>query len=144
MDHNSLNIDQHVLEAYLNTVYTTEKPKLSIKIGEINHPLNVFLFDNNSFYWAFVSASNPCSAVLSDAENDVRHKNMIEKVKTMNLRFCEGLGIPSENNWKDEKSLLILDISKKEAMKLGKAYNQNAIVYGKANKAPELLFCNLI
>jgi hypothetical protein len=141
MDHNSLKIDQHTMQAYLKTTYTTEKPDLSIKIAETNQPLNVFLFDNNSFSWAFVSASNPYSAMLSDAENELRHNDLIEKVKTMKLRFCEGKGIPADENWKAEKSLLILDISKQEAIEIGKAYNQNAIVFGKVNHAPELVFC---
>jgi hypothetical protein len=142
MDHNSLNIDQQTLQAYLNTTYTTEKPELFIKIGENNMPLNVFLFDNNSFVWAFVSASNPYSAILPEDENELRHKDLMEEVKAMKYRFCQGKGIPSDESWKAEKSLLILDITKKEAIKLGKKYNQNAIVAGRINQAPELIFCD--
>ena len=141
MDHNSLNIDQHTLQAYLSTSYVTEKPDLSIKIGEMNRPLNVFLFDNNSFFWAFVSASNPYSSMLSDNENELLHNNLIEIVKENKFRFVEGLGVPSDESWKAEKSLLILDISKKEAIELGKHFNQNAIVFGQLNQVPELVFC---
>jgi hypothetical protein len=141
MDHNSLNIDQHTLQAYLETTYVTKKPELSIKIGEINRALNIFLFDNNCFFWAFVSAYNPYSSILSDDENELLHKELIEKVKSMKLRYCEGAGIPSDESWKAEKSLLILDISKKDAIALGKEYKQNAIVFGKLNQAPELVFC---
>jgi len=79
--------------------------------------------------------------MLSDAENEILHQNFIEKVKSMKLRYCEGSGIPADENWKAEKSLLILDISKKDAILLGKAYNQNAIVFGKLHKAPELVLC---
>ncbi len=141
MDHNSLNIDQQTLQAYLNTTYVTEKPALSIKIGENNMPMNVFLFDNNSFVWAFVSASNPYSSILPEDENALRHKDLMEEVKAMKFRYCEGIGIPSDESWKAEKSLLILDITKKEAIELGKKYNQNAIVVGRINQAPELIFC---
>jgi len=141
MDHNSLNIDQHTLQAYLNTSYITEKPELTIKIGEPNRPLDVFLFDNNAFFWAFVSASNPFSSMLSDNENELLHNNLIEKVKSKKLRFCEGLGVPSDESWKAEKSLLILDISKKDAIELGKYFHQNAIVFGKLSQVPELVFC---
>ena len=141
MDHNSLNIDQRTLQAYINTTYSTEKPELSIKIGEVNRPLNIFLFDNNSYSWAFVSASNPYSTVISEEENEFRHNDLMENVKSMNLRFCEGLGIPGDKDWKAEKSLLILDISRKDAIELGKKHNQNAIVFGMLNQAPELVFC---
>jgi len=142
MDHNSLNIDQHTLQAYLNTTYVTKKPNLTIKIGEVNQPLNVFLFDNNSFFWTFISASNPYSTALSDDENELHYIDLIESAKTMNLRYCEGYGVPNDEQWKPEKSLLILDISKKDAIKLGKKYKQNAIVFGKIHQAPELVFCN--
>ncbi len=142
MDHNSLNIDQHVLQAYLNTTYSTKNPELAIKIGELNQPLNVFLFDNNSFTWAFVSASNPFSSILSKDENNLRHEALIQKTKSMKWRFCEGVGNPSDESWKAEKSLLILDISKKEAIELGKEFNQNAIVFGRLSQAPELVFCD--
>ncbi len=141
MDHNSLNIDQHTLEAYLKTTYTTENPELTIKIGEVNRALDVFLFDNNSFSWAFISASNPYSTILSDDENEMRHLDLIRRIKSMNMRSCEGLGIPSDEKWKAEKSLLILDIGKKEAIEIGKEYHQNAIVFGRLNQAPELVFC---
>ncbi len=141
MDHNSPNTDQHTLQAYLNSTYITKKPDLTIKIGEANQSLNLFLFDNNSFFWTFISASNPYSTVLSDDENELLYNDLIENVKTMKLRYCEGLGIPSDDQWKAEKSLLILDISKKEAIELGKKYNQNAIIFGKLNQAPELVFC---
>ena len=141
MDHNSLNIDQQTVQAYLKTTYTTEKPKLSIKIGEINPELHVFLFDNNSIFWSFISACNPYSTILSDEENELRHQALIEKANAMNLRFQEGLGVPSDENWKAEKSLLILDISKEDAVKLAKEFDQNAIVFGRLNQAPELVFC---
>ena len=111
MDHNSLNIDQQTVQAYLKTTYTTEKPSLSIKIGEINPALHVFLFDNNSIFWAFISAFNPYSTVLPDEENDLRHQALIEKATSKKMRFREGLGVPADENWKAEKSLLILDIS---------------------------------
>ena len=141
MDHNSLNIDQHVVQAYLNTTYSTQNPELAIKIGEFNHALNVFLFDNNSFTWAFISASNPFSSMLSEKENSQRHESLTQKAKSKKWRFCEGFGIPSDESWKAEKSLLILDISKKEAIGLGKEYDQNAIVFGRLNQTPELVFC---
>lgn len=142
MDHNSLNIDQSTLQAYLNTTYTIENPELHIKIGEANHALNVFLFDNNSYSWAFISAFNPFSSLLSDEENERRHNDLVENVKAKKWRYREGKGMPADENWKSEKSLLILDISKPDAIRMGKAFNQNAIVFGRLNQAPELVFCN--
>ncbi len=142
MDHNSLNIDQSTLQAYLNTTYTIENPEIDIKIGEINQALNVFLFDNSSFTWAFISACNPHSSLVSDEENVRRHNDLAENVKSRKLRFREGKGIPADESWKSEKSLFILDISKPDAIQMGKEFHQNAIVFGRLNQVPELVFCN--
>ena len=62
MDDSSGNIDQQLLEAYLNTTYRVFTPDLAIRIGIDNDDLNTFLFDNNAFSWAFISAANPGSA----------------------------------------------------------------------------------
>ncbi len=51
----------------------------------------------------------------------------------------EGEGRGSDDKWKPELSLLILGISKENAIKLGKEFEQNAIVYGAKGELPELL-----
>ncbi len=141
MDHNSPNIDRSLLSTYKDTTYNIEQPELAIRIGETNKTLNVFLFDNNSYSWAFISACNPHSVPLSDEENDRRHKDLVEQVQSMKWRFCIGWGTPANEGWKAEKSLFIFDISKAQAIELGKAFHQNAIVFGRLNQAPELVLC---
>lgn len=140
MDYNSNNIDQSLIEAYKNTIYTTFQPKLEIKIGQQNEDLSVFLFDNNAFTWAFVSASNPFSIKIAEEENLRRQKALIGFVENSSLRYLEGEGKSTDQKW-IEKSLLILDISKKEAIKLAQNFEQNAIVFGYFNRLPELILC---
>lgn len=140
MDYNSNNIDQSLLTAYQNTEYLTYKPGLSIKIGQINEPLAVFLFDNNAFTWAFVSACNPYSIAISAEENEKRHSTLTEMVQAAGWRFLQGEGRSADGTWV-EKSLFILDISKKEAQQLARKFEQNAFVFGYFDRAPELVIC---
>ncbi|MFT5165252.1 MAG: hypothetical protein ACI8P3_000476 [Saprospiraceae bacterium] len=140
MDYNSNNIDQSLLKAYNETLYSTFNPAYLIKIGQKNEDLSIFLFDNNAYTWAFVSASNPFSIKISSEENQQRHQSLLDFTKNSGLRFLEGEGKHPDSDW-SEKSLLILDISKREAIKLARDFEQNAIVFGYFNRAAELVIC---
>ena len=139
MDDISGNIDQHLLEAYLNTTYEVKDLGLKLKIGESNWHLEEFLVDNNVFSWAFVSAYNPFSKMLSIENNEARHLELVLAIEKMNLVKIEGYGVPENGDWEPEKSLLILGISKTEASDLGKKMEQNAIVFGRLGGVPELV-----
>ena len=140
MDDISRNIDQRLRDAYLATIYEVKHLGLQLRIGEENWDLEEFLIDNNVFSWAFISAWNPFSKPLSSSENEIRHEKLKDFTKNKQWVFAEGFGVPQNQNWEAEKSLLILDISRVEAIDLGKKFKQNAIVFGRLNKAPELIF----
>ena len=108
MDDNSSQIDQRLLKAYKNTIYRVEKPRMELQIGVKNEELNVFCFDNNVNSWAFISGHNPQSQPLSVRENELRHQQLIEKVRAGQWRYCEGLGIGQDGEWPPEVSLFIL------------------------------------
>ncbi len=140
MDQNNPTLDESLLDAYYKSVYSVFRPSIDIKIGEHNEDLAVFLFDNNAFSWAFVSACNPFSINISALENQKRTSDLIAFVKEKNWRFLRGEGHSDQNNWKEE-SLLILDISKNEAEALANQFEQNAFVFGYLDKTPELVIC---
>ena len=52
----------------------------------------------------------------------------------------EGFGIPANDGWEAEKSLLILDISKTKALQLAEKFEQNAFVFGKLSGVPSLVW----
>ncbi|MFK8006639.1 MAG: DUF3293 domain-containing protein [Saprospiraceae bacterium] len=140
MDDISRNIDQRLREAYLATIYEVKYLGLHLQIGVENWDLEEFLIDNNAFSWAFISAWNPFSKPLSQSENNIRHSKLVDFAKKKHWVFAEGFGVPQNKDWDAEKSLFILDISRNEAIHLGKKFDQKAIVIGRLGKAPELLF----
>lgn len=88
---------------------------------------------------AFITAFNPYSEMLSADENDLRHKLLVEKINRLNLASYEGFGSDQAGEWPREKSLLILDINKSEAIKLAKDFGQNAILWIEEDAIPRLL-----
>jgi hypothetical protein len=130
-----------LLEAYKNTKYKVFEPSLTIEIGKINQELDDLLLKYGSKNWAFITAYNPYSRVLTQDENKSRHNEMKELVR--NYLTFEGHGVGEDPSWEPELSLLIIGISKDDASKIGKKFEQNAIVYGEFNSSSELLILNM-
>lgn len=60
-------------------------------------------------------------------------------VRQAGYTFFLGQGIVLDANWEPECSLFIINIIEKEAITLGKYFDQNAIVFGYQNEVPQLL-----
>jgi len=125
-----------LIKAYKNTEYRVYNPRIVIKIGVKNQPLDSLLKALNARTWAYITAFNPYSKLLSEASNRSRHE--ILKTKIGNYRFYEGEGVGEDKTWKPEISLLIIGISHEEAMEVGNSFEQNAIVVGEIYGIPVL------
>ena len=129
-----------LIEAYKNTKYKVFGSTITIEIGKFNQDLNNLILNHNSNEWAFITAYNPYSRVLTNDENRVRHEEL--KDLTKNYMTFEGHGVGQDPTWEPELSLFIIGISKDDALKIGKEFEQNAIVYGLINETPQLLILN--
>ena len=129
-----------LLEAYKNTKYKVFQDDIVIEIDKLNDKLKELLNKYNSTEWAFITAFNPYSKVLTQDENIERHNEL--KVLTNSYIIFEGHGVGEDPTWEPELSLLIIGITKEDAIFIGNKFEQNAIVIGKVNSAPELLILN--
>ena len=129
-----------LIEAYKNTKYKVFGSTITIEIGKFNQDLNNLILNHNSNEWAFITAFNPYSKVLTNDENKIRHYEL--KELTENYVTFEGHGVGEDPTREPELSLFIIGISKVEATKIGKKFEQNAIVYGELNNSPELIILN--
>ncbi len=129
-----------LIEAYKNTKYKVFEPDIIIEIGKSNQDLDNLLLIHNSNEWAFITAYNPYSRVLTNDENRMRHEELKELTKAY-ITF-EGHGVGEDPAWEPELSLFIMGISKEESSLIGEKFEQNAIVYGKTNSEPELIILN--
>jgi hypothetical protein len=127
---------------YLRTTYrvTEVDPPIDIRIGEPCPLLDALLEKHAAHAWVFITAWNPGSKKLDDSENRRRQQQLEAEVKQSGNIFYRGAGVPDEKDWQPEESLLILGIELGEAHQLGNKYGQAAVVAGKLNVLPELIF----
>ena len=130
-------IDPSLLQSYNEAKYHVFDPDMVLKIGERNESLDKLLFEYGNEDWAFITASNPRSNLLSDGVNGARFALLKEAVKFW--LYFEGEGVGSDPAWKPEQSLLILGIKELDAIEIGKSFDQNAIVTGRIYSPAELI-----
>ena len=131
-----------LIAAYKNTRYHVFNTGITICIDENNVLLDALLSKQDAKSWAYITAYNPFSQTFTDEANDARHRLLLQSVASFSSLEGEGKG--ADESWPPEKSLLILGISKEQAIAIGNEYEQNAIVYGEAGQAAKLLLLRTI
>ena len=76
-----------LLNAYNATEYKVYSPAIVIKIGIGNQVLNDLLISLNVSTWAYITAFNPFSKILTESENFKRHEELKVKIGNQKLVF---------------------------------------------------------
>jgi Protein of unknown function (DUF3293) len=128
--------------AYRATAYTAETPDgpLALRIGEASAALDCLLAVRGLTSWAYVTAYNPGSIPLSDAENERRQRELRAAVVQSDHPFYEGAGVGE--GWPPEPSLLVLGMDEAEATALARRFGQLAVVVGERGGPARLLWTN--
>ena len=132
-----MEINDDLILAFTNTKFHVFIPSIVIEIGKRNEDLDALIKKEGQTEWAYLTAYNPFSKELTDKENLERQSQLLSKIS--DYKFYEGEGVGEDPTWKPERSILIVGITKNEAISLGREFEQNAIVYGKINEVPELI-----
>jgi len=114
---------------------------LVIRIGETNAALDELLRNRQSGNWAFITAYNPFSKLLTEEENEIRHANLIQELGIRNFHFLNGYGQSANGQWQAEPSVFVFNIDRETAIGLGTSFGQNAIVSGQINNVPGIVWC---
>lgn len=115
--------------------------EIRFRIGEKCEESDALLQKRNAETFAFITAYNPRSEILSSEENESRHLEFVKLLSALRFHFLEGYGTSANEAWQREKSLFIFDISEEKATRLGEKFEQNAIVFGEKGNAPRLVRC---
>jgi len=129
--------------AYRSTSYQVMvpgEPPLELRIGVRSAGLDALLTRWGSERWAFITGWNPASRLRSPEENRARQAELVEAVIAGGWRHYPGAGVPDRAGWAPEDSLLVLDISRAEAVALGRRFGQRAILVGRNGEAPDLVY----
>ncbi|PYS89087.1 MAG: hypothetical protein DMF64_18500 [Acidobacteria bacterium] len=144
-DQNGLSPLPKLEDTYINTSYWVEEigRPFKIRVGKSNPQLEHLLTMYGATSWAYITASNPRSTLLTYEENGRRHTELLQVAQNLGCRTLSGHGTGDDGIWLPEKSLLILGIDREEARELGRQFGQNAIIFGERGGSPELLMLNL-
>lgn len=133
-------IPASTLKAYRQTEYRVQaSPPFVLKTGQACAALCSLHQQAGVASSAFVTASNPRSRLLPDNENAARQRWLGEAIARGGWRCISGSGKHISGPWPAEASFLVLGIGQEDACRLGRAFDQNAIVFCGPDCVPELV-----
>jgi hypothetical protein len=88
---------------------------------------------------AFLTAFNPLGTQKSDTENDQAHAELTKTLARLGLESIEGSGSEVGTQWPAEKSLFALGLNRRDAIAIGRQFDQDAIVWVGDSAVPELV-----
>ena len=137
-------IENSLIEAYENTnYYIYHDTEITINIAKKNIDLINLFKDKNLISASIITAYNTFSKIMTEEQNLSAQLQLKKMIEDSNLSYLDAIGQDIKKEWLGEPSFFIENISKENAIKLGKKFNQNAIVWVDKNLIPELIFCFL-
>ena len=135
--------DVELLRAWCHTTYRVDAPDgpIDLRIGEPSAELDRLLLEHDADAWAFITASNPRSQQLSDADNARRNRELLSNVEAAGYVTFSGRGIGCDESWPPEDSLLVVGMTESAALQCARQFEQHAIVCGDRGGPARLSFC---
>ena len=142
MKKNTSMVSDDLVAAYAATVFEIDCPgeaAIQFKVDVFCPRVEALLRHMNASEAAFITAYNPGSVSLCEAENAASQEKLLNDLNFQGLQFFRGRGIDPTGAWKPEPSVLVFAITRDNAHALAKKYGQNAFVYLACGAAPELV-----
>jgi hypothetical protein len=135
-------MNSHLDAAYRATAYVVQGPegRFTIRVDEVTTPLDDLLVRHGSRCWAFVTAHNPGSTLLSADENRGRTAELERLVAAAGYPTYPGEAVADDGAWPTEPSLLIVGLSADDAAALARHFGQHAILAGTIGAAAQLVW----
>jgi len=132
-----------LIVAYLGAEYVVfGEPELVLRVGEPSAELDALLEAEGADAAAYVTAANPQGRLAGQAENLLATMALLRAQREAGYACFAGEGRDPQGEWPPEPSVLVLGMSRAEAMVLGRSYQQNAIVFAEKGKSPDLVLLN--
>ena len=134
--------DAALWEAYRRAQYVVDtEPPLVIRIGSRSARRDRLVEAFGQREWAFITAWNPGSKVLTTRANHARHARLLARLDEEGLTWLTGRGHDPEGKWDAEESVFVIGCSAERAKEIGTAFRQNAVVIGSTGSAAKLCPC---
>lgn len=133
-------INSAIIQAYLETNYRVQVDhSFTLHVGTVSSDLLRLYGRHKVDCAAFITAWNPFSQNVSEAENRERQQLLATELTRRNLSFFKGFGLHPSNNWIGEQSFLVLGLNLEAAKTMGMHFEQNAIVWCGPDALPQLI-----
>lgn len=132
------NIDEKLLKAYADALYRIES-ELDFKVGTYSAGLRALHDAHGARHSHFITAFNPRSQRLTDAQNAARHAELGRRLDELGAKRLAAAGLDPQGGWPLEPGYLVFDLSPETALELGRAYGQNALVGIGPDAIPRLI-----
>jgi len=133
-------VTPELIAAYGKALYVVlGKPELVLRIGEPNSDLDELLEAEGATTAAYITAANPRGEAMSAWKNEIANAALVQSQTEAGYRCFEGEGRDPQERWTPERSVLVVGISRAQAEAVGRAFEQNAIVFVEKGRAPELV-----
>jgi len=132
--------NNELLVAYLQTEFTLEK-KHKFSLTQASPAFVAFLKANKIKSWAVITAYNPLSEPLTETENSQANDRLESYLVKRKLVYFPCDSLPSKSGDKGERGFLVANITRGAAAKMGRSFNQNAVVFGYKDGQCEILWC---
>ena len=113
-----------------------------LRVGEHSPDLESWLRKQGARSFAFISAANPGSQLLPEAENEDRHRRLVSQVSAAGLRASDGESYAAAGGGWRERSLLIAGLAREAAMAMAREFGQVALLWGETGGPVELQFAD--
>ena len=137
-------ITEDLIQSYLETDYhVNSAPPFVLRVGVASEPLTQLLQRHQCDCAAYLTACNPFSCNLGDADNAARQDALAKELTGRSLKFLSGEGQGSRGKWPEklpgEASFLVLGLSLEASRALARKYEQNAFIWCGLDAVPQLV-----
>ena len=136
----STNLSPELIQAYRETHYRVEGMEpFTLMVGQVSAEVLKAFAKRGLKSCAFVTACNPYSIALKPEENTILERKLNLHLTAQGLSHTPGEGVHPSNGWPGERISLVWGVSEKNALKIVKAFQQNAFIWVGEVGVPELI-----
>jgi hypothetical protein len=137
---NSSALDRETLQAFAGTDYVVDPGghDLVLRVGRCHAALDRLLGNRP---WAIVTACNPLTQRLSEAENRDRNRRLGAELDAGDFDHWPACNRDPGGRWPDEPGFLVAGIDPAQARALGARHGQAAVLAAAPGEPAALEFC---
>ena len=130
------------LRGYCRTDYVVRAEDVlqTLRVARCHPEFDLWLEARGERRWAYVTAENPRSFRQSAEENQLRQRDLRNRLDAENRRWRPAESVGWDGDWPPENGALVLGIEPAEAMSLGRDFEQFAVLVGELAGPATLAF----